>query len=492
LDETPNLALPYLAPAQAQKHVTVNESLRKLDALVQIAVLDRDLAAPPGSAENGARYIVAVGASGAWAGREQSIAASQDGAWFFHAPRAGWVAWVKDESLAVVWDGAAWALLSPDAAALFGINTTADSTNRLAVSSPAVLFNHEGEDSQVKVNKHAAGDTASVLFQTNFSGRAEFGLTGDDDFHLKVSADGSAWTNAVTFNRSTGVAAFAADVSVPDEAFGTGWNGSLEVPTKNAVFDAVRERLSANRTFYVRTDGSDSNTGLANTSGGAFLTLQKALDVAAALDCNTHIVTIQLADGTYTYSDTTTVWACVGQVGPSGLIIQGNETTPANVVLNCTGGFAACLKVPSGAMVTVRKLKLAAASGYGFAVPGGHLIFDGVDFGACGQSHMYCESGIIEAYNAYAISGGSGAHWNNDNGYIKVTGGPTVTLAGTPNFSSAFARANLGGGIFCFDITFSGAATGVRYATSTNGAIQTYGAGATYLPGDAGGSGDYS
>ena len=49
MTNTPNLSLPYLATAQAQKHVTVNEALSQLDGLVQLSVLDRDLASPPGS-----------------------------------------------------------------------------------------------------------------------------------------------------------------------------------------------------------------------------------------------------------------------------------------------------------------------------------------------------------------------------------------------------------------------------------------------------------
>ena len=60
VDETSNLLLPYILAAQAQKHVTHNEALRKLDALVQISVVDRDLAAPPASPAEGARYIIAA------------------------------------------------------------------------------------------------------------------------------------------------------------------------------------------------------------------------------------------------------------------------------------------------------------------------------------------------------------------------------------------------------------------------------------------------
>ena len=83
---TPNLGLPQLAEDQAQKHVTVNEALLDLDALVQLSVLDRSLAAPPGSPAQGARYLVAAGPTGAWANNAGHLAAYLDGAWrFFRA-----------------------------------------------------------------------------------------------------------------------------------------------------------------------------------------------------------------------------------------------------------------------------------------------------------------------------------------------------------------------------------------------------------------------
>lgn len=107
-DTTSNLSLPYLAAAQAQKHVTVNDSLRALDAIVQLLVLDRDLTAPPGSPADGDRYIAGASATGAWAGKDGQIAAWQDGAWGFYVPKAGWRAWVKDEGVGLVHDGSVW------------------------------------------------------------------------------------------------------------------------------------------------------------------------------------------------------------------------------------------------------------------------------------------------------------------------------------------------------------------------------------------------
>jgi len=110
-DTTTNLLLPYLLAAQAQKHVTHNEALRLLDGLVQLSVLDRDLSSPPGSPEDGDRYIVASGGTGDWAGWDLDVALRTDGAWMRLPPRTGWRAWVEDEELLLVFDGSDWVSL---------------------------------------------------------------------------------------------------------------------------------------------------------------------------------------------------------------------------------------------------------------------------------------------------------------------------------------------------------------------------------------------
>ena len=112
MDSTSNLSLPFIMAAQAQKHVTHNEALNALDAVVQLMVLDKDLAAPPGSPAEGARYIVGPSPTGAWSGQTGRIAAFQDGAWAFYAPQEGWRAWVADEDKLYVWNGAAWGLFT--------------------------------------------------------------------------------------------------------------------------------------------------------------------------------------------------------------------------------------------------------------------------------------------------------------------------------------------------------------------------------------------
>lgn len=212
MEQSPRLSLSYVMPAQAQKHVTVNESFRRLDALVQLTVRSRSVATEPASPLEGDAYILPPGASGAaWADFSTgALAVFQDGAWAGIAPAEGLRAWISDEGALAVHNGAGWTSVSAGAesAAKFGVNATADATNKLSVKSNAVLFDSldVGEsgtgDSQVKINKEAASDTGSILFQTGFSGRAEFGLTGDDDFHIKVSADGATWKEAIVVDKT--------------------------------------------------------------------------------------------------------------------------------------------------------------------------------------------------------------------------------------------------------------------------------------------------
>jgi hypothetical protein len=88
-------------------------------------------------------------------------------------------------------------------AAALGIGTAADPNNPLSIYGASVLVN-SASDIRVKINKAAATNTASFLFQDAWAGRAEIGLTGDDNFHFKVSADGNTWYDALDISASTG------------------------------------------------------------------------------------------------------------------------------------------------------------------------------------------------------------------------------------------------------------------------------------------------
>jgi hypothetical protein len=196
-DETINLSLPYILSAQAQKHVTHNEALRRLDGLVQL-VIQTQTATPPGSPTEGNCFAIAASPTGAWSGKAGKLALFEDGGWTFLTPRTGWIGWFADAARQKIWSGSGWVdLFAASSIPQLGINASADTTNRLSVSAPATLLNHAGAGHQLKLNKNAAGDTLSLLYQSNWSGRAEMGLAGTDDFEIKVSADGSTWATAL-------------------------------------------------------------------------------------------------------------------------------------------------------------------------------------------------------------------------------------------------------------------------------------------------------
>ncbi len=249
----------------------------------------------------------------------------------------------------------------------------------------------------------------------------------------------------------------------------------------------MREKLTAARTYYVRTDGSNSNTGLANTAGGAFLTIQKAIDVVSAtLDLGGQAVTVQVADGTYTGAT-----AMKTLVGGGGITLQGNATTPANVVVSTTSANCFTNAIP-GMTLSVKDMKLTTTtSGSCLAASsGGSITYSGVDFGACAGFHVASQSGArVSVLGNYTISGGAQGHFMvNGYGYVTCSS-RTITISNTPAFSAAFMYMNTPGGAEHYSCTFAGTgATGKRYDLSLNSACFVNGGGANYFPGNAAGT----
>jgi hypothetical protein len=166
MTSTPHLSLPLLAAAQAQKHVTHNEALAALDALVQLAVKERNRTAPPAAPAEGDRFLVGAGATGAFASQEGNIALFDLESWRFFTPRPGWLAYVEAEDLLVLFDGSEWKTTDSVPEELhnldrLGLGTTADDLNRLSAKLNAALFAALGAeeggtgDLRVVLNKSA-------------------------------------------------------------------------------------------------------------------------------------------------------------------------------------------------------------------------------------------------------------------------------------------------------------------------------------------------
>lgn len=205
-ENSPRLGLDYVMAAQAQKHVTVNETFRRLDALVQASAISASTSIQPSEPAEGDVYILTEAPTGtAWGQMpENSLAAYRDGEWIEIHPSAGWRVWLQDAADLVLFDGGTWRTLPNLISELenltrIGVGTQADASNPFAAKLNAALWTalSSGEggtgDLRYTLNKEAEGNILSLLFQSAYSGRAEIGLIGDNDLTLKLSGDGTVW-----------------------------------------------------------------------------------------------------------------------------------------------------------------------------------------------------------------------------------------------------------------------------------------------------------
>ncbi|MEM9975909.1 MAG: DUF2793 domain-containing protein [Pseudomonadota bacterium] len=196
MDNTERLGLPLVQPAQAQKHVTVNEALLRLDALVELRLNSRSLAVPPGSAVEGACFAVSDGASDPWAGQGGKIAVFVNGGWDFIVPGIGWRAWIEDEGATAFFDGSEWKLgdgaISQNGAALTHRVIEIDHSVGAGVTSETVPV----------IPSHGVvfGVTARVTDALSGGvGSWRLGVAGADDrYGTGYGATFDAWARGVT------------------------------------------------------------------------------------------------------------------------------------------------------------------------------------------------------------------------------------------------------------------------------------------------------
>lgn len=222
-DITTHLLLPYILASQAQKHVTHNEALRLLDAMVQLAVLDRDLTTPPVSPADGDRYLVASGATGLWAGWDLNVAFWVDGVWMRLVPRPGWLAWIADEAAFVVWNGSAWDIVGEPvdvSDAIFSLVNDADPTKK-------ALFSLSGI---------ATGTTRTFTLPNTSSELAILAgtqtFTGNKTFSGTLTASGTVTVSAAA--ASIGTATTTATYGVGTGATTSGVTKTLNLGTGGA------------------------------------------------------------------------------------------------------------------------------------------------------------------------------------------------------------------------------------------------------------------
>jgi hypothetical protein len=278
-------------------------------------------------------------------------------------------------------------------------------------------------------------------------------------------------------------------VVVPDDGtspVGTNeWNAAHTVTGTVGPTVGARELLTAARTYYVATTGSDLADGL--TALTPCLTTQHVYDdiICATLDTAGFTVTIQMADGSYGNGGALNIantW-----VGGGTIVWQGNLSDNADVEVVST---TYCLYIGANlpALFTVKSMHFEATLSGIVGAATGKVAVDDMSYGACGFEHINAGAG------SYLLCGGIEDISGGGTSHLRAIGLGQIghycfdsTLTGTPAFSIAFADAGPLGFIDAAS-SFVGSATGPRYSSTGNAVINTYGSGANYFPGNSAGS----
>ncbi|WP_112663094.1 DUF2793 domain-containing protein [Microvirga flavescens] len=368
MSNTKNLNLPLLAAAQAQKHVTHNEALAVLDALVQLAVIEQGRTVAPTTPAEGDRYLVGAGATGAFAGHEGEIAFFDLGAWRFLTPGVGWRIYDEAQDKIFVFDGALWHDLGHYCRDIenldrLGVGTAVDDLNRLAAKLNATLFTArtvaEGGTGDLRfvLNKSEKANVLSQLYQDGYSGRAETGLIGTDDYKIRVSPDGEQWRDAVSVDCQTGVATFPYGVSLGQLGAGVNllMNGNFLVNQRGFLGGV----LSAGSFGFDRWKGGAGGCTLVRDAAGKVTltgSLEQGIDVALAASL---IEAVTFAGQTMTLSVEEPSSPLAFSLGSkSATIPAGSGRRSATVTLGAGDTGNIVLKLSPGSTCSFKRIKL--------------------------------------------------------------------------------------------------------------------------------------
>lgn len=250
-DTTPRLQLPLIGD-HSQKRIVMNAGLMRLESLVQAQAISRTTSAQPATPTDGDSYILPASPTGAtWSTLAAgTFVRAEGGVWEAVTFPEGAIVYIQSESVFLLRTASGWTAFEDAIKTLanlgrLGVGTTADAYNVLAMKGPAALLSGKtvaeggSGDISLSLNKEADGNTAQILLQKGYGGRATFGLLADNNLTLKVSPNGSTWRTAFTVNRCSGRVRFA-----------QGGYRKANVPARNYVSGA---------TWLISTGAADNN-----------------------------------------------------------------------------------------------------------------------------------------------------------------------------------------------------------------------------------------
>ena len=296
ISDTTRLQLPLLAAAQAQKHVTHNEAILRLDGLVQMTAKSATTSAQLASPADGDLYILPAGKTGTdWGGYSNyAVAHYYDGVWHQYHPNAGWVSFVQDTGSLLYYTGSIWSNIGAAVSSLFGDGT---------VGAPGIAFASDADTGIYRIGTNSLGiATGGVLRHTIDTANETTTLN-------QIGPDGSA--SAPSYS-------FSAD---PD-------NGLYRIGTNNPALAAGGTKVIDMKTSGVAVLGTNTNDNATSGFAGEFQSANGS--------------TVSLSNGTWvnacSLSLTAGDWDVWGNVQFTG----NNATTVTRVLqsLSATSGVA--------------------------------------------------------------------------------------------------------------------------------------------------------
>lgn len=341
------------------------------------------------------------------------------------------------------------------------------------------------------------------LIEVDLAGRSEYSMSGRDSTHavlrfvnadrdclVTIQARPKTWTvindcarpvevrtdypNSAPLSIGSGL---VAKVICDGTAMRAASDGLSQLEAHDRSVSA-HNSLTAARTYYIRSGGSDDNDGL--TEATALATVNAAKNKIKSLRSNGFAVTLDLGEGQWPAISFTE-----GNAGDlAALIIKGAGA--AKTVIASDGSFAIRM-YNINAVVDIKNIGLS-ASGHGLDILNvKRLNLSDLTFGVCASCHINLQATFCIMGSGVVIAGGAVVFLAcTHSSYFRAN--QLITLTGTPNFSQAFTTCNGASFAYWAGTSFSGGATGVRHQAVNFGGIRVNGGGANFFPGDQAGT----
>jgi hypothetical protein len=248
-----------------------------------------------------------------------------------------------------------------------------------------------------------------------------------------------------------------------------------------ANYDLYVNGATGDDTLY---DGTQATVGSAGH--GPFKTIQHGVDTASKLNANGYTITIHVADWATAYA-----LFNVTNVTNGGLVVVGNDTTPANCVITAavSGGCVNARGVGVG--VTVHGFRVTNSVGSGLlSQAAANINFYNMEFAFCAGAHLSGDEGNLSCYGNYKIIGNAAYHAVIQYGTFVISPSTpnVITIVGSVGIGTAFVYATgigfiRGGSSITTFANPAGIIGGAKFSVSTNAVIDTGGSGVNWYPG---------